>query len=151
MDQTQLKWLEEQLSGSNSRWKIAYFHHPLYSSGGRHGSDADLRALVEPLFVKYGMDVVFAGHEHFYERLKPQKGIYYFIEGGSAKLARGDIRRTALTAAGVDTDYTFMLAELGKTNMQFQVLSRAGKRVDGGILPLAPDPPRPADAQSRAQ
>lgn len=151
MDRTQLKWLEDQLAGSTSRWKVAFFHHPLYSSGGRHGSDSDLRALVEPLFVKYGVDVVFAGHEHFYERIKPQKGIYYFIAGGSAKLARGDIRRTALTAAGVDTDYTFMLAELGRTAMQFQVLSRAGKRMDGGILPLAPDPPRPADAQSRTQ
>ena len=38
--------------------------------------------LVEPLFVQYGVDVVFAGHEHFYERLKPQKGIYYFTEVG---------------------------------------------------------------------
>ena len=150
MDQTQLKWLESQLSSSNSRWKVAFFHHPLYSSGGRHGSATDLRTLVEPLFVKYGMDVVFAGHEHFYERIKPQNGIYYFIEGGSAKLAKGDIRRTALTAAGIDSDFTFMLAELGKTNMQFQVLSRGGKRVDGGILPLAPDPPR-ADASPRTQ
>jgi hypothetical protein len=44
-----------------------------------------------------------------------------------------------------------MLAELGKTNMQFQVLSRGGKRVDGGILPLAPEPSPPADAQSRTQ
>ena len=31
MDQPQLKWLEEQLSRSNDRWKIAFFHHPLYS------------------------------------------------------------------------------------------------------------------------
>ena len=151
MDQTQLKWLEEQLARANDRWKVAYFHHPLYSSGEKHGSEIDLRTQVEPLFMKYGVDVVFAGHEHFYERIKPQNGIYYFIEGGSAKLAKGDIRRTALTAVGVDTDVTFMLAELGKTNMQFQVLSRAGKRVDGGILPLTPDPPRSADASSRTQ
>jgi len=151
MDQGQLKWLEEELSRATDRWKIAYFHHPLYSSGEKHGSEIDLRTQVEPLFMKYGVDVVFAGHEHFYERIKPQNGIYYFIEGGSAKLAKGDIRRTALTAVGVDTDVTFMLAELGKTNMQFQVLSRAGKRVDGGILPLTPDPPRSADASSRTQ
>jgi hypothetical protein len=44
----------------------------------RHGSEVDLRAVLEPLFVKYGVNVVFAGHEHFYERLKPQQGIYYF-------------------------------------------------------------------------
>lgn len=151
MDQAQLKWLETELARSTDRWKVAYFHHPLYSSGGRHGSETDLRAVVEPLFIKYGIDVVFAGHEHFYERIKPQKGIYYFIAGGSAKLARGDIRRTPMTAAGVDTDHTFMLAELGRNSMRFQVLSRAGRRVDDGALPLQPEP-EPADkAQSRAR
>ena len=46
----------------------------------------ELREVLEPLFTKYGVSVVFAGHEHFYERLKPQKGIQYFIAGGSAKL-----------------------------------------------------------------
>ena len=59
--------------------------------GGRHGSEVDLRAIVEPLFIKYSLNVVFAGHEHFYERLKPQKGINYFTAGGSAKLRAGDI------------------------------------------------------------
>ena len=46
-----------------------------------HGSEVDLRDALEPLFLKYGVNVVFAGHEHFYERIKPQKGIYYFVVG----------------------------------------------------------------------
>ena len=75
MDRKQLDWFERAMKESKSDWKMAYFHHPLYSSGEAHGSEEDLRALLEPLFVKYGMDVVFAGHEHFYERVKPQKGI----------------------------------------------------------------------------
>jgi hypothetical protein len=141
MDQPQLKWLEEQLSRSNDRWKIAFFHHPIYSSGARHGSEVDLRTRVEPLFIKYGVDIVFAGHEHFYERLVPQKGIYYFTQGGSAKLREGNIRvNSALTAKGFDTDNSFMVAELGKDSMQFQVVSRVGKRVDSGKLPLMPEP-----------
>ena len=147
MDQAQLKWLEDGLSKANDRWKIAYFHHPLYSSGEKHGSEVDLRTQVEPLFIKYGVDVVFAGHEHFYERIKPQNGIYYFIEGGSAKLRKGDIRRGALTAAGFDTDFTFMLAELGKDAMQFQVLSRNGKPIDSGSLPLAEEPKKAAESK----
>jgi predicted phosphodiesterase len=142
MDQAQLKWLEEQLSRATDRWKIAYFHHPLYSSGEKHGSEIDLRTQVEPLFMKYGVDVVFAGHEHFYERIKPQNGIYYFIEGGSAKLRKGDIARGPLTAAGFDTDFTYMLAELGKDAMQFQVLARTGKPIDSGSLPLTAEPKR---------
>jgi predicted phosphodiesterase len=150
MDQTQLKWLEEQLSRANDRWKVAFFHHPLYSSGARHGSEVDLRTRLEPLFVKYGMDVVFAGHEHFYERIVPQKGIYYFTQGGSAKLREGNIRtNSALTDKGFDVDNVFMVAELDKDSMQFQVVSRAGKRVDSGSLPLRPEPQ--ADDKSRSQ
>lgn len=149
MDAKQLKWLEEQLAGANDRWKIAYFHHPLYSSGGRHGSETDLRTQVEPLFIKYGVDVVFAGHEHFYERIKPQKGIYYFTEGGSAKIAKGDIKKTSLTAVGFDSDFSFMLAELDKDAMRFQTIARTGKAVDAGALPLAPEPRRSPDTRSQ--
>ena len=67
MDRAQLAWLEPELKNSGSDWKIAYFHHPLYSSG-MHGSQVDLRVVLEPLFLKYGVDVVFSGHEHFYQR-----------------------------------------------------------------------------------
>src|SRR5262245_16458223 len=93
MQREQLQWLERELKTSDSPWKIAFFHHPLYSSGGRHGSEMDLRQQLEPLFIKYSMSVVFAGHEHFYERLRPQNGVYYFTEGGSAKLRVGDITK----------------------------------------------------------
>ena len=135
MDAKQLKWLEEQLSSSNDHWKIAYFHHPLYSSGGRHGSETDLRTQVEPLFIKYGVDVVFAGHEHFYERIKPQKGIQYWVVGGSAKLRQGDISgHSELTAKGFDTGYSFMAVEIIGDEWHFQTISDQGKTVDSGMI-----------------
>jgi predicted phosphodiesterase len=141
MSREQLEWLEKELAGSGSEWKIAFFHHPLYSSGGRHGSEEDLRDQLEPLFLKHGVDVVFSGHEHFYERLKPQKGIYYFTAGGSAKLREGDIRKTAMTAAGFDTDNSYMLVEITDKQMHFQTLSRSGRRVDSGSLTRQERPP----------
>jgi 3',5'-cyclic AMP phosphodiesterase CpdA len=131
----QLQWLEKELAVSDSPWKIAYFHHPLYSSGERHGSEVDLRAQLEPLFLKYGMSVVFAGHEHFYERLRPQKGIYYFTAGGSAKLRVGNIAKSSvLTALGFDSDHTYMLVEIAGEQMHFQTLTRSGKRIDSGTI-----------------
>ncbi|HUE85292.1 MAG TPA: metallophosphoesterase [Vicinamibacterales bacterium] len=132
MSPDQLEWLDKELSASGSDWKIAFFHHPLYSSGGRHGSEVDLREQLEPLFLKYGLNAVFSGHEHFYERLKPQKGIYYFTAGASAKLRRGDIRRTDMTEVGFDTDNSYVLVEIAGDVMHFQALSRAGRRVDSG-------------------
>jgi len=109
MDQTQVDWLEKELSVAKNTWKIAFFHHPLYSSGQRHGSEIDLRSTLEPLFLKYGISVVFSGHEHFYERLLPQKGITYFTNGGGAKLREGNIRvGSSMTAKGFDTDRSYM-------------------------------------------
>jgi len=143
MQREQLAWLERELKGSDSPWKIAFFHHPLYSSGARHGSEMDLRLQLEPLFMKYAMSVVFAGHEHFYERLKPQQGIYYFTEGGSAKLRVGNILKTPMNAVGFDTDYTFMLVEIVGDTMHFQTLTRAGKIIDSGNFAR----PMPAQTQ----
>jgi hypothetical protein len=143
MQREQLAWLERELKGSDSPWKIAFFHHPLYSSGARHGSEMDLRLQLEPLFMKYTMSVVFAGHEHFYERLKPQQGIYYFTEGGSAKLRVGNIQKTPMNAMGFDTDYTFMLVEIVGDTMHFQTLTRAGKIIDSGNFAR----PMPAQTQ----
>jgi 3',5'-cyclic AMP phosphodiesterase CpdA len=132
MDREQLDWLEGELKSSGSEWKILFFHHPLYSSGGKHGSDIELRAVLEPLILKYGVDVVFAGHEHFYERLKPQKNVNYFIVGSSGKLRRGDIERTDLTAKGFDRDNVFMLAEIVGDEMRFRTESRTGALIDSG-------------------
>jgi predicted phosphodiesterase len=135
MDKPQLAWLEKELAASGSDWKIAFFHHPIYSSGGKHGSDLELRKLLEPLFLKHGVDVVLAGHEHFYERIKPQKGIYYFISGGAAKLRKGDVGPgSELTAKGFDAGYHFMLMELDKNALHFQALTDDGKTVDSGTL-----------------
>ena len=134
MDRDQQRWLEQELSQSNAKWKIPFFHHPIYSSGGRHGSEVDLRAIVEPMFTKYGVSVVFAGHEHFYERLKPQNGIHYFTAGGSAKLRSGDIVSGALTAKGFDSDRSYMLVEIDGDEMHFQTLSRLGRIVDSGTI-----------------
>lgn len=139
MDKDQQRWLEEELSRSTSKWKIAYFHHPLYSSGAAHGSEVDLRAIVEPLFIKYNLHVVFAGHEHFYERIKPQKGIHYFTAGGSAKLRSGDIMSASpLTAKGFDSEQTFMLVEIDGDVLRFQTITRRGKRVDSGEIRIGP-------------
>jgi predicted phosphodiesterase len=134
MDRDQQRWLEKALSESNAKWKIPFFHHPIYSSGGRHGAEEDLREIVEPMFIKHGVSVVFAGHEHFYERLKPQKGIFYFTAGGSAKLRSGDIRVGPLTAKGFDTDRSYMLVEIEGDLMHFQAISRAGRIVDSGTI-----------------
>jgi hypothetical protein len=130
----QIQWLEQELSAARERWKIGFFHHPLYSSGGRHGADMHVRQVFEPLFIRYGVNVVFSGHEHLYERLRPQNGVHYFISGGAGKLRRGDIRAAGESAAGFDQDHHFMLIELAADELHFQTISRTGRSVDCGVI-----------------
>jgi hypothetical protein len=134
VDQPQLRWLETTLENAPEPWKICYFHHPLYSSAGRHGSAVDLRVLLEPILVKHGVQAAWSGHDHAYERTRPQKGIHYFVSGSAGQLRRGDIRATTLTAASFDEDQSFMLVEVTDAELRFRTISRAGATVDAGVI-----------------
>jgi hypothetical protein len=135
MDKRQLDWLQQKLAADTNKWKVAFFHHPPYSSGKFHGSDTKMREVLHPLFVRYNVSVVFTGHDHFYERIKPQDGIQYFVTGSGGQLRKGDIKRNSpLTAFGFDTDLAFMLVEFVKDDMYFQTISRTGQTVDSGIV-----------------
>jgi 3',5'-cyclic AMP phosphodiesterase CpdA len=131
----QFEWLEKELKASSSNWKIAVFHQPLYSSGDAHGSDASLRRVLEPFLVKYNVSVVLSGHDHFYERVKPQQGITYFVVGSGGRLRVGNIdQESGITAKGFDTDQAFMAAEIIGDQMYFNAISRTGQTVDAGVL-----------------
>jgi predicted phosphodiesterase len=135
MDRRQLDWLIAKLAADTSKWKIAYFHHPSFSSGGFHGSSKKIREALHPLFLQHGVSVVFTGHDHFYERIKPQDGIQYFVAGSGGQLRKGDVKRNSpLTDKAFDADLAFMLAEIWKDEMHFQVLSRTGQTVDSGVI-----------------
>jgi len=135
LEPQQVAWFEQQLKDSNSDWKIPYFHHPPYSSGERHGSDPQIRNALEPLFLKYNVSVVFTGHDHFYERTKPQQGIVYFVAGSGGQLRKGNIdKSTGLTAAGNDQDQAFLIAEINGDQMWFNAISRQGKVFDTGTI-----------------
>ncbi len=131
----QIQWLEKELKSSTNDWKIVFFHHPLYSSGERHGSDIRLREVLEPLFVKYNVSLVLTGHDHFYERVKPQKGITYFVVGSGGQLRKGNLdAQSGITAKGFDTDLVFMAAEITGDEMYFNSISRTGQIIDSGVV-----------------
>jgi predicted MPP superfamily phosphohydrolase len=140
----QIAWLEEQLKASKEAWKIVYFHHPLYSSGRTHGSDLKLRETLEPLFVKYGVSVVFTGHDHLYERMKLQQGIQYFVTGSGGALRKGDFTpNQPFSAKLVDNEQVFLAVEIFEKEMVFNAVSRSGKIVDSGLVIQREDKPKP--------
>ncbi len=137
MDPAQLGWVEQNLKDSKAKWKIAYFHHPLYSNGRMHGADLDLRTRLTPLFREYGVNAVFSGHEHVYERIAPEDSIHYFILGNSGKLQPHDFTSSPGMEKGFDSDRVFMLVEIAGDQLYFQTISRAGQTIDAGQVQRA--------------
>lgn len=141
-DPAQLAWLEQALTGSRARWRIVYGHHPAYSAAHAHASDVALRMKLAPILA--GPDpawprvqVVFAGHDHIYQRFRPQGGIVYFVDGSSGQLRAGDARPSSLVAAVEDEKHVFMLWEATPAELHFRAIDEDGRAFDCGVIPRA--------------
>ncbi len=131
MDDKQLGWLDESLKTSKARWKIAFSHHSIYSSAKMHPPYTKLRAQLEPLYVKYGVSAVFAGHSHCYERTKPQKGVHYFTEGASGEIKKRTLdRKSPLMAFGEDSVNSFLIVQATEDEMKIEAIAADGKLID---------------------
>jgi predicted MPP superfamily phosphohydrolase len=131
----QAGWVEGALRDSTAKWKIAVFHHPIYSSAGTHGSSTGLRKAIEPLLTRYGVQAVFSGHDHTYERIKPQQGIQYFVTGAAGKVRRGDIDpKSPFREVSFDEDNHYMQVEIDDRQLSFQAIARSGKVIDSGAV-----------------
>jgi len=138
-DMSQAGWLEGVLKESTAKWKIAVFHHPIYSSAGEHGSDLGLRSRIEPLLTRYGVNVVLSGHDHVYERVNPQQGVQYFVTGAGGKVRPGDVNmRSPLRAMSYDHDNHYLQMVIEDQQINFQTIARSGAVIDrGAITPRA--------------
>ena len=134
MDKAQLDWLEKELAASDSDWKICSSIIRFIRLATRTDPIWLSVKQLEPLFLKHSVDLVLTGHEHFYERLKPQKGINYIISGSAAKLRKGNIGASDLTAKGYDQGYAFLVMEIAGDDLHFQAITDGGRTVDSGHI-----------------
>ena len=134
VDRNQVQWLAEETGESRAEWKVAFLHHPLYTSGRYALAARGIRLGLESTLVTGGVDIVFSGHEHIYERAEMQNGILYFITGGAGSLREGDALASPLIARRYDRDYHFMLAEFNDEGFFWQAINRVGVTIDAGAL-----------------
>lgn len=76
-------WLESVLDEAEEQWIVAIMHHPPYSHGSHGGGDVSEKWIQS--FKDHDVALVLAGHEHDYQRLKPQDGVAYLVTGGGSK------------------------------------------------------------------
>ena len=72
LDRALHEWIERDLSNSRAPWKLVFFHRPGFHSAISHFGNQWMRILT-PAFERHGVDVVFSGHVHNYQRSKPLK------------------------------------------------------------------------------
>ncbi len=92
-DSPEEQWLRQDLAQHPTACTVAYWHHPLFSSGKEHGNDPEMKPFWDDLYAA-NVDIVINGHDHDYERFAPQdpegkadaaRGIREFVVGSGGK------------------------------------------------------------------
>lgn len=137
-DPVQLAWLDGAFGNTGTKWRISFFHHPLYSSGDHaRQSRESIRPALEPALVRNRVDVVFSGHEHLYERIAPQQGVRYFVSGGGGR-GLYPFRKSTFDEAG-SSEHHFMVVEIAGDRMFFGAITPQGRTLDCGVLWRTPE------------
>lgn len=133
----QYKWLERYLQkASEKTWKFVVLHHPLYSTGAHTPLEEEIKAL-EPLLLKYKVDLVLQGHDHDYERTQPlkegvldeQAGIIYLTLGGGGNPLYIQRRNEDWSARFLPV-YHFAVFNISDRVLKMSVYNKAGEEVD---------------------
>lgn len=140
-------WLEKELASSKATWKIVYHHHPAYSSddndygdtwvGGSNLGDKNARSIVH-LYEKYGVDMVFNGHVHVYERTLPikggkvdrLKGITYVTTGGGGGSLENFAPTPTWFKAEIRSDYHFCQISIIGSRLNLKAFDHEGRLFD---------------------
>jgi hypothetical protein len=132
-DPAQLRWLDTVYTDAGTKWRIAFFHHPLYSSG-QHANESRevIRPALEPALLRNHVNVVFSGHEHLYERIKPQHGITYFVSGGGGRYLY-DYKPSDFDEVGL-SQHHYLVIEIAGDRLFFEAITHAQELIDCGVL-----------------
>lgn len=141
------KSLDKRLSKSpDYHWNFVFFHHPIYSFThsksplglliGRwgHGSNKKLREIWEQRFIDGGIDIVLSGHDHFYQKIRKQKGgIHYFVSGGGGKIRKGIRKKHPQVEFGKVTHH-FLHFEVSEREVRFAAVDEDGNIFHQGCI-----------------
>ncbi len=137
----QAAWLERDLTNNVLPWKVVYMHRPPYSSGA-HGSSLGVREMFSPLFERFGVQLVLAGHDHDYERTNPIGGVTYVVTGGGGY----SVRNVGSSDFTVYSQAVFHLvqAEVREDELLLRAIGVSGDVIDETTIARVPPTEVPA-------
>lgn len=150
-------WLHEVMTETNVLWKFVVLHRPPYTAGSHAPSEAVQNTLV-PVFEETGVDVVFNGHDHLYERTHPVRngelaedgnGVVYVVSGaGGARLyeALPIDQRPPYLAALYNETHSFTKVSISGNQLTLEQIALSGETVDRWTF-QKPELPQPFETQ----
>lgn len=145
-------WLRRAFGASDARWKIAYWHHPYYTNSTHLPEEAAaLKAAIAPIIEETGVDLVFCGHNHLYERTAPMRadrvmpegqGVVYITTGagGATRYAIGEKPQECIRVA-YDQRYSFSQVEVTPTRLELKQIDERGTVIDAYVIEKPGDGP----------
>jgi predicted phosphodiesterase len=115
-----------------ARFRLVFHHHTLYSSGPSYSQPPGeaLRSLLAPLYTATGVDVVFNGHDHLYERTRPIGGVVYVTTGAGGADLYARHHTHAFTQAFVNDRHSYTYVEIRGRTLQMRQMDADGRVLD---------------------
>jgi hypothetical protein len=125
------EYLERELNATRQPWKIVATTSPLYTSPSYHDADKDQRRALQPLFDKYGVDLVMWGDNHNYERIMLPNKTTVFIQSGTGGESHYNFKRQIPESVYQnDKDFGITKITVNNNTLTGQFISHAGKILD---------------------
>ena len=133
-------WLKNLIASDeykNARFKFAFFHHPAYTelwNGMYYDGNAVVRATLIPILEEAGVDIVFNGHTHAYERgrqpLEGEPFTYYVVTGGGGGGLDTEAWKDWPQIGVVESQHHFMVVDVNGDNMNCTAINADGEIID---------------------
>jgi hypothetical protein len=140
---TQLQWLTNDLRTTTKPWRVLFLHSPLFTSAGHRFDDfnsngiADRLELQEwllPIAAEEGVQLLFSGHDHCYERFAPTNGIHCYVTGGGGYTLYGMVEQDALSRQFAARYHCLKVLVEGDT-ARVEAIDSQGMVFDTSIVP----------------
>jgi len=144
IDEHIVPWLDNVLSDTKPRWKIVFFHHPVWSNA-HYGPTRKLWDRLVPCLEKHRVNLVLNGHDHLYERthplvaqeiVEPGNGVVYITTGaGGAKLYDPRSAPMPQIEVAIGGTYSFTVIDVGVDTLKIRQIDVSGKVIDEYAIP----------------
>jgi hypothetical protein len=147
----QYSWLTNDLATSTKPWKFLFMHIP-FANSGHHSLDDDnnngivdhveLQQMLLPIAQRYGVQVVFSGHEHDYERSNPMGGVHHIVVGGGGSFQPNDYFERDSANSQYYLRPGFVRVAVQGDSLLLQAIGTNGAVFDSMTIQRRPPPPQ---------